>query len=342
MLEKIKTNLRYSISLLLSTANKKTCPALSAVFDTSDDSMLRMLEHEAISLDDLFASAKKFFGEKPLYLILDDSLLKKMFSKFIQGTSDNFDSADRKCYRSLCSVTAMLSDGVYALPIDQKTWTSEEFVIGEYYKKTELAQQLITEIQKRFKIKCVVMDGLYATTDMIDWCIKNHVLFECRFHSNRVIATKNEGSVSLKICKQLKLTGSRQARTIRAQWKGFSLYITSVRRINRYGICSIVYQVSNYTASALGHVRVYDIRWKIEKFFRTAKQYLGFADCQSRKLLLQTNHIKNVFMAYHFLQWECRKSRLKSPEMALKKIKHETPITLMFLLSRPRQIFHVP
>lgn len=339
MFEEIKLKSKYSISLILSTAKRKTCPALGTTWDTSADSMLRILEHQAITTQELLGLAKKFFGQKPLFLIIDDSLIKKTYSKFIEGTSDNYDSADRKQYRSLCSIVAMLSDGVFALPIDQKIWTSEEFAVV-YKKKTELAQTLIEEIKKDIRIKCVVMDGLYATTDMIDWCIKNQVSFECRFHSNRAITTKREGRVSLKKCKQLKLTGSRQARTICANWKGFSLYITSVRRINRHGVCSIVYQVSNYKTSALGHTRVYDCRWQIEKFFRTAKQHLGLADCQSRKLILQLNHIKNVFLAYYFLQWECRKLKLKSPEMALKQLKSQNPKSLMVALSHPGQIFH--
>jgi hypothetical protein len=339
MFEEIKLKSKYSISLVLSTAKRKTCPSLGEVWDTSADSMLRILEHQATTSQELLDLAKRFFGEKPLFLIIDDSLIKKTYSKFIEGTSDNYDSADRKQYRSLCSIVAMLSDGTFALPIDQKIWTSEEFAVA-YKKKTELAQQLIEEIKQEIRIKCVVMDGLYATTDMIDWCIKNKVPFECRFHSNRAIITNREGRVSLKKCRQLKLTGSRQARTIVAHWKGFSLHITSVRRINRHGVYSIVYQVSNYKTSALGHARVYDCRWQIEKFFRTAKQHLGLADCQSRKLSLQINHIKNVFLTYHILQWECRDHKLKSPEMALKQLKSKNPESFLLALARPRQIFH--
>lgn len=339
MFEEIKLKSNYSISLILSTAKKRTCPVLGAVMGISADTTLRMLEHEAPTTEELVELAKKFFGNKQLFLILDDSLLKKIYSKFIEGTSDNYDSGERRQYRSLCSIVAMLSDGVFALPIDQKIWTSEEFAL-KYKKKTELAQELIEEIKKKISIRCVVMDGLYATIDMIDWCNKNQVSFECRFHSNRVIVTKREGNVSLKSCDQLKLKGSRQARTIYASWHSLSVYITAVRRINRYGVCSIVYQISNYKTSALGHVRVYDCRWKIEKFFRTAKQSLGLADCQSRKLILQINHIKNVFLAYHFLQWECRNSKLKSPEMALKQLKSKSFKSIRSTLSRPGQIFH--
>ena len=339
MFEEIKLKSKYSISLILSTAKKKTCSSLSIVLDTSADSVLRMLEHQATTTQELLDLAKKFFGEKPLLFILDDSLLKKIYSKFIEGTSDNYDSADRRQCKSLCSIVGMLSDGAFALPINQKIWTSKEFAF-EYKKKTELAQELIEEIRKDVRIKCVVMDGLYATTDMIDWCIKNQVAFECRFHSNRVIVTKREGKVSLKNCRQLKLIGSRQARTIPADWKGFSLYITSVRRINRHGVCSVVYQVSNYKTSALGHARIYGCRWQIEKFFRTAKQNLGLADCQSRKLFLQINHIKNVFLAYHFLQWEFRRMKLKNPETALNQLKSQNPKYLSIALDRPGQIFH--
>ena len=185
------------------------------------------------------------------------------------------------------------------------------------------------------------MDGLYATVDMIEWCTSKRIPFSCRLHSNRVITVKDEGKVSLKQCKKLRLIGSRQARTISAEWKGFFLYITSVRRINKRGKCSIAFQVSNHKMSALSHVRLYGYRWNIEMFFRTAKQHLGFADCQSRKLVMQTNHIKNVFIAYHFLQWESKKRNFKNAEDAIKAFKKQNFDGVITLLSRPGQIFHV-
>ena len=95
-------------------------------------------------------------------------------------------------------------------------------------------------------------------------------------------------------------------------------FFTAFRRINKAGEVSTVFLISNYKASARQHVRAYEIRWVIEKFFRTAKQYLGFQDCQSSKLNLQKNHIMNVFLIYALLQVERKKTKQKNVERVIK------------------------
>jgi SRSO17 transposase len=67
-------------------------------------------------------------------------------------------------------------------------------------------------------------------------------------------------------------------------------------------------------------MQAYDMRWNIEKFFRTAKQKLGLQDCLVRNLSGQQNHIRHVFFAYAFLQIEKFKRKLKNTESVLKSI----------------------
>jgi len=341
MLEMIQTRSKYSISLLMSNVgNKKTCAALARVYGNSGDSMLRMLENKAATKDDLIYSVRKFFGKKRLIVIIDDTLIQKMYSLYIEGTCDNFDTSQSRTVRSICSVTAMLTDGKWALPIEQEIWMSRDYSTDlTYKKKTELAQSLITSIAQEFSIRCVVVDGLYVTADMIDWCIRHNIPFEGRFHSNRVITTKTGNCAQVRECPELKLTGTKNCKVIEAYWKSFFLYITALRRFDAKGNPSVVYQVSNQKMSARAHVRLYEYRWNIEMFFRTAKQYLGLSDCQSRKLTLQQNHIKNVFFAYHFLQWERKLRHLKSPEGAFHLLKHKSLDGLIKALSRSGQIF---
>ena len=109
MLE-IKLQPLYPISLILSTAARKTCESLAKSLEMNGDKLYSCLKNVVTNTQDLLDSAKKFFGKKSLYLIIDDTLLQKIYSRNIEGTSDNYDSADHKTYRSLCSVTAMLTD----------------------------------------------------------------------------------------------------------------------------------------------------------------------------------------------------------------------------------------
>lgn len=115
-----------------------------------------------------------------------------------------------------------------------------------------------------------------------------------RFHSNRVI-TYNQFKGQIRHYEKLKLSGRRPMRTVKANWYNMALHFTAFRRVNKCDRIIITYQVSNWKCSAREHVRAYEYRWHIEKFFRTAKQHLGLNVCQSRKAILQQNHLLNVF-----------------------------------------------
>jgi Transposase DDE domain len=335
---KTEQKLIYPIALLLSTANRKTFEVLAQTIQMSGDTVERILDRAPATIEDLIGIAKTIFKRKRLYLIIDDTLLPKLYSKVIPGTSDNHDSSDHRTYRSLCCITAMITDGEFSIPVDQLIWTSEEFIKISYEKKYELAQKLIEKIMKKMPIYMLLADGLYATTSMLKWLVDRSIRFEMRFHANRVINDKGATSQIRKNIR-LKLSGKRPKRTIKANWYGTDYYFTAHRRVNKYGTAHIIYQISNYKACAMEHVQAYKYRWNIEKFFRTAKQKLGFSDCQSRKEERQKNHIFNVFYMYAILQIERRKMKLKNVETVIKSLKRLNFVEVESRLARSAQIF---
>jgi SRSO17 transposase len=335
----ISTNrhLIYPISLISSIPNKKTCESLSEVIGISGDTVLRLLDEYATSLEMLIQLARLHFADKKISLVLDDTIISKIYSKYIEGSCDNYDSAKGIKYRSLCSVTAVLTDGRIAMPIAQELWISEEFSTGSYKKKFELALDLIARIKSNIDIDMVLADGLYATTDCIKALVQRGIFFEMRFHSNRVIEWKGLKS-PIRDLKALQLKGRRCQRTRLAQWKGMLLHFTSVKRFTKRGKEIITYQVSNRNLPADRHTQFYSQRWCIEEFFRTAKQYLGLNDCRSRKQHIQENHIMNVFLAYALLQLESKKKRLSNPEEALKRFDKQNFRHTFSYFSRSAQI----
>lgn len=338
----IEHKLQYPMALILSTNNKKTAEALSKVTGKSGDTTLRILEQKCATWEELITVAIAYFGTDKLYVIFDDSLIEKMFSKFIEASGDNYDSSTGQTYRSLCTVVGMLSDGKNAIPVIHDLWIKKEVSPeGQHKTKVAIAQELILKIKEKIQIKMVIMDGLYATYDMIKWCNANKILFEMRLHSNRKIVVDFDNpdeTVKVNECEQLRLKGKRTCRTVKAMWHGEPIYVTAVKRF-RKNDSTIVYQVSNANLSARDHARVYGYRWNIERFFRTAKQHLGLTHCQSRKQILQKNHIYNVFLAYTILQFERKKYKLKNPEAALHRIKRKRHTSFAMHLARADQIF---
>ncbi len=334
--------LYYPLSLILSTG-KKSAEELGKTVIKSGDTVLRILENECISWEELVNAAKTLFGTDKVEVIIDDTIIGKMYSKYIAGSGDNYDPVTGQTFRSICSVVAMISDGKFALPVDHRLWVKEELCSeGGYQTKVEIAQQLIEQLMEKLSIKIVLMDGLYATSSMIAWCNKKKISFEMRFHSNRRVSLdqgKPDVTVKINECEKLRLKGKKSCRTVKAVWQGEEVYVTSVKRFRKDGSSLIVYQISNVALPARDHARLYTHRWNIEQFFRTAKQHLGLAHCQSRKKSLQENHIQNVFVAYAILQFERKKGKLKNPEEALHSIKRKKNISFTLHLKLADQIF---
>ena len=110
------------------------------------------------------------------------------------------------------------------------------------------------------------------------------------------------------------------SRTISVKWHGINLEITIVRRIDKKGHETIVFQAATYKALPREHVAHYKKRWPIEKVIRTCKQHLGLQDCFSRVLQTQKDHVAAVFLAYSLTQVEMKKRRFKTPEQALRRL----------------------
>ena len=161
MIRKSNQTITYPIALLLSTSFKKNFESLAREHDMSGESVSRLLTTTPVTMQELISFCKTIFKNKPLYLLIDDTLINKWYSRVIEGACDNFDTSDRKSYRSLCSVVAMITDRAIAIPIDQALWVSLEYNTVNYAKKWEIAQKLIARIRPYVRIKRVAMDGLY-------------------------------------------------------------------------------------------------------------------------------------------------------------------------------------
>lgn len=332
------TNQIYPIALLLSTG-KRTCESMGQQAGLSGDKMLRMLD-DNVTVEEKCAVVNEFFKGKWLDVLIDDVLIQKMYAKFIEGLSFQRDSSTHTSSQALCTVVIMVGDGEYYIPVTHKFWVSKEIMGSAYQTKHEIAKELLRSIIKHCNIRIVIADALYATVEFMKELNQLKLRFEMKMHSNRVVTLQSGEEVAIREAFKGKLKG-RRWRTIPVMWKGLTLFLTACKRYNKHGECKIIYQVSNYHATASTHFHAYKRRWHIEKFFRTSKQSLGLKECQSRSLIRQAHHIDNVFIAYTILQMERRKYKLETPEAALRLIKKRGVNYLNSYLAAPNQIFEV-
>jgi hypothetical protein len=281
----------------------------------SADTILRTLQ-ELCQL--LFRDAKK------LFLIVDDTLIKKIYSQWMQGSGKFYDTKTGICITSFNLFVGAISDGKNAIPISASYFFPKELLEAANLKpqsKDDFVKALVDLAKKLFpSIKLIlVADGLYSTKNLLVWCAENKINAEMRMRSSCVVLYKGK-KMSLKklvLERNIAPKGRQMCRTVTVQWHNIDLEVTIVRRIDKHGNESIVFQAATYKDRPDVHVKHYQQRWPIEMIFRTTKQSLGLQECQSRSLQTQHNHVASVLLAYAIAQLEMKRRKLDTPEKAI-------------------------
>jgi Transposase DDE domain len=333
---RLAQNLTYSVLSILSTA-KNSFENFGKMICKSGKTIARWLSHE----EKVFNNLKKialaaFLNKKKLFLIIDDSFIRKIHSLCIEGTGWFYDTKLHRSNPALRLILAILSDGKINIPIYDNFWLCSELIkascIQNQTKEAfiKAAYQIVQDLFPAAEI-IVLVDGLFATIELLHWASKENIMLEARMHSNRIVEYKGQ-KYSLKKLSQLKrvrLVNRMMQRTVEARWQNIDLQITISKRIDRHQEESIVFQVSTKKCEPRQHVALYKKRWPIEKAFRTTKQSLGLEECFSTDFQKQKNHVASVFQAYVLLQLEAKRLRLKSPEAAARHYKEKSAIKLI-------------
>ena len=333
-------NLEYSI-LIIKSIGKKSFQILGDCAQKSRSTISRLLPSSESNFATMQKIAQNFFKDKKeLALAIDDTLVKKIYSRFMHGSGYFYDTKIGKsimAYRLLCSA---ITDGNYIFPLQCLYLFSSEFKIEAAKSKADIVKQIIMLAIKLFPNKTIIVvaDGAFATTEILKWCIINKISAEMRMHKNRKVFYKGQFFVISKIYNLIP-RGRIMARTIQIVWHDLPLYITAQKRIDKHGDETIVYQVSTYKAKPSKHVANYKKRWPIEKIFRTTKQHLGLQECFSTKMHVQLNHVSAVLLAYSFLNLEQKTNHFSTPEEALRFLKSKKLPILKSRINRSGQIF---
>jgi len=332
----VSTLLKYPILNLVSIG-KKSFENMGRAIKKCGNTVSRLLQPAPTSLQHAqYLCQSMFRNKKKLFCIIDDTLIKKIYSQWMQGAGMFYDGKAGKRIMAYRLIICLISDGKFAMPIECAYLFSKELldlIPDKFQTKDDIAKIFIeTAIRLFGKEKIIVVaDGLYATVSLLKWCSNNKIAAEMRMHSNRVVLFKGE-RISLKKLsnkKGIKPVGRQMARTISVLWHDMRLEITIVRRINKHGDETIVFQVATYKALPRDHVKAYKARWAIEMMIRTSKQHLGLQECFAKKLEKQHDHVASVLLTYALVQLDMKKRRLKTPEEAIRRCKTKNANSLM-------------
>lgn len=335
-------NTIITYSVLLITSTKKSFEALGKSIGKTGKTISRWLNPAEKCYEELLElSRRQFKKTRELILIFDDTLIRKIYSRLMEGSGFFYDTQLFRRVMAYKLLVAMLTDGSNAFPLAATFLFSNELVPNAKESKLEWIKKIILKVQKNFPgIQIIVAaDGAFASKEFLRWCKDNNIATEVRMRSNCVVQYKGE-TLRIRDIKTLEPKGRQMARTIAVTWHDIPLFVTAQKRIDKRGNESIVYQAATFEAKPSRHVQIYRTRWNIEKMFRTTKQHLGLQECSARKFETQESHVASVLLAYALLRCDQRQKKLPTPEAALREAERKKGKFLNRYLERLSQFIH--
>lgn len=322
--KKIKSSFLYYVLGLVLSKEKKVCTKMSETLKVSHDLLQRFLDNEAricpLFSRLMFAIAGHFSSKKKGWLIIDDTTMSKPFIKLLAGAYTIYNTALGRPDRGFNLVVIAWSNGIVTIPLSFE-WYFHSEISGEFFRtKTQIAIPLIEACIGKIAFSYILFDAHYSTIEMIHFLCSKEIGFVAKVPCNRKVEVGKSYDQLRKLA-QLQLIRNERSRRICALYHSTNLYFSVHKRKNKNGEYNLVYIVSNIDIHPKAYLQIYQQRWDIEEMFRTMKQLLGLAHCQSIKLEKQRAHLLSIFFAYSFLESFKYNHDLENPEDAARNLR---------------------
>jgi len=314
---------RYAKGILL-TLGKKSCKEMGSFLCLSHDkiyrSMMFISGHISFVQNISLQIIKEKAEEIPGWLIIDDTAITKVHSKLMQGVVWMYNVLAGKEQKQFNVLVLVWTNGLITIPIDFLFWYPKNSC-DQYKTKSELAIELLEKWWFKVPSKGLLGDGHFSTRKLLFFCKQTRIPLVAKFSSNRKITLADGLSTQVKNCTGLKLQRNQRSKTAKIIWHKMTLFCTVHKRKNKNNEYNIVYYISTVRKAPKEYIKLYGLRWNIEKMFRTMKQTLGLKDCFARKKASHIGHIFGVFHAYTFVQYIKSEENLSHVESTVKYLR---------------------
>jgi len=238
------------------------------------------------------------------YLILDDSVQNKQYSKKIALVKLQYSGAEHGLVRGIGVLNLVhtngLDHGYY--PIDYRIYDPD----GDGKSKNTHFRELLIRAfsDKRIQARTILFDSWYASVDNLKLIHRLGRVFVTTLKSNRTVSlTKETGYVHLE---QVDWTPERLLHGVLVKLKDLPFYVRLFKLVATNG--DIEWVITNrqddpsrpITADVVREEC--NIRWQIEQMHREIKQLVGTEKCQCRKARAQRNHLACCYLAWVAIQ----------------------------------------
>jgi hypothetical protein len=285
------------IEYLISTPINYTCTNLSEhIEDVSHDAISDYLRRARITARHNWKLVKGLINDSPeSYLIIDDSVQDKRYSKCIELVKKQYSGAVGGLVCGIGIVNLVHSDGKEHYPIDYRIYDN---TVDGKSKNDHFQQMLIQALaDKNIKAKTVLFDNWYASWQNLKLVHNLKLIFYTTLKNNRLVSlSKEEGYIHLD---KIEWSEKQLEFGIIVKIKKVPFKVKLFKLVAKNG--DIDWLITNELDENLTidvAKKANDVRWKVEEFHREIKQLTGSQKCQCRKARSQRNHLACCYHAW--------------------------------------------
>lgn len=291
-----KCSLELYTKFLISNHNRYSGVELSKTSGDllSHDSVSRWLEDEDFDSKNLWSHVEKMIEKETGYLIGDDSVLNKRFSRENELVGRHWSGNEHHLICGIDLVNLLWTKGEECIPCDYRIYQSEE-------KKTKTKNQYFREMlatakEQGFKPLYILADCWYGSVENMDFIKKQGWKFIMGAKENRKVSITKNIYVSIS-----NLDWSKKL--IQKVWlKDFGYVIAAKIVVKNDDVRYVV--TNDLSLTDIDALKDHnDHRWNIETFHRGIKQTTGIEKCYSTLESSQRNHIFASFIAFVKLEY---------------------------------------
>ncbi|MDP2788962.1 MAG: transposase, partial [bacterium] len=242
-MQKQKCSLKLYSNFLIANQNRYSGLELSKVSSVSDmhhDSVSRWLANSNFTSSELWNRVKNLIDIKSGYLVADDTLLDKKYSRVNELAKKQYSGNEHGLENGICLVNLLWTDSDKFIPADYRIYKKEN---DDKTKNDHLQDMLKRANQRGFSPLYVLMDSWYSSIDNLKLITKKLKWnFICNLKSNRKISVRQGSYISIA---DLDLA-DKQARKVWLKEYGFVL------------VCKIVDQDGDITYLATNDLSLTD------------------------------------------------------------------------------------
>jgi SRSO17 transposase len=249
----------------------------------------------------------------PVFLIIDDSLVKKTGQK-MEGVAKHQSHVSKRQELGHVWVTGHLVVAGCSYAVEWLLYRrqSECDQAGvAFVSKPQLAEQIVRQFEAfPDTVTYVLTDSWYSSQDMLKVCEERGFKYigavrpnrKCKISGHNQQAQNWVQTIANSAFDRVKVKGKRY-KTWSALGTLSSGHLVQILFNRRIGFKKWHYLIStDLDLSPQTLLRFYLTRWEVENFYRVIKQNFGWGDYQMRSLMAIERHVLLVMVAHAFLE----------------------------------------